>query len=82
IREFERVYQQAGDASLAIMVTGAKTGFEDLQRGRIMIPYHIKLLVVRVVLGEEIRMRQTAGFVELTIGTLEDLPRALRGGLI
>ena len=80
-REFDRVRQRASDASLVVVVTGALTRFEDLLRGRAMIPSTIHLLVVRVVQGEEIALRDTGTFIELTVGALDDLPRALRGGL-
>jgi len=79
--EFERVTAQAGDASMVVLVTGALTDFTDLQRGRSILPYTVRFLVVRVVLGEKITLRQSGGFIELTVGSLDDLPRALRGGL-
>jgi len=80
-QEFERVSRVAPGASLAVVVTGAGTDFADLQRGRATVPYNVRLLVIRVVLGAAITLRTTGGFAELTIGGLADLPRALRGGL-
>jgi len=80
--EFHRIAQFAPDASMVVLVTGATTDFQDLQRGRAIIAYNIRLLVIRVSQGSRITMRQAGGFVELTVGTLADLPRALRGGLL
>lgn len=80
-REFERVRRRAGDASLVVLLTGSGTKFDELQRGRAIVPYNIRLLVVRVVRGEKISLRQAGGFAELTIGALADLAPALRGGV-
>jgi uncharacterized protein (DUF58 family) len=79
--EFDRVRTEAPDASMVVLVTGAFTGFEELLRGRAMVDYTVRLVVIRVVVGEPIALRQAGGLLELTIGSLADLPKALRGGL-
>ena len=79
--DFERVRAQAGDASMAVILTGSGTPFDELMVGRSIIPYTVSMLVVRVSIGEKISLRQTGTFTELTVGSLADLPGALRGGL-
>ncbi|MCL2784047.1 MAG: DUF58 domain-containing protein [Propionibacteriaceae bacterium] len=78
--EFERVVREAGDASFVVLVTGSKVGFEALQRGCSTLPYTARMLVICTSLGEKISMRSTSGFIALTVGSLEDLPRAISGG--
>ena len=79
--EFERVRAQAPDASTIAVVTGALTGFDDLQRGRTVVPDTVNMLVIRVAMGADIGLRQTSTFTELTVGCLADLPRAVMGGM-
>ena len=78
--EFERVRTRAPDASIIILVTGSQADHSDLRRGRGVISEAIPLLVVRVVAGQAITLRQSGGLTELTIGALDQLPRAMRGG--
>ena len=80
--EFERVRARAADASMAIIVTGSGAGLDDLIRGRVVIPYAIQMVVIRVTLGRKIALKDTGTFIELTVGRLDDLPKALRGGLV
>ncbi|MDR0284961.1 MAG: hypothetical protein LBI33_08745, partial [Propionibacteriaceae bacterium] len=80
-REFQRVVDRAPDASLVVLVTGARTEFADLQRGRATLPSNVNLLVIRVATGAPVALRTAGTVVELTVGTLVDLPRALRGGV-
>ena len=76
---FERVRRGAPDASIVVLVTGSGASHDDLRRGRGVIPEVVPLLVVRVVAGQPIRLRQSGGLTELTVGALDQLPRALRG---
>ncbi|MDR1387582.1 MAG: DUF58 domain-containing protein [Propionibacteriaceae bacterium] len=78
---FARVPDLAPDASLVVAVTGPLVGFEQLERGRVSLAPEVRLIVIRVELGADIALRETSSFVELTVGQLDDLPRALRGGL-
>jgi len=80
--EFERVRAQAGEASMAMIVTGSGTELDELMRGRAVIPYAIQMIVIRVGWGRPIRLRDTGTFIELSLGSLDDLPKALRGGLV
>jgi len=80
--EFERVRDRAGDASMAVIVTGSPTPLDELLRGRTVLPYAIPMVVIRVAMGRKIALRDTGTFIELTVGRLDDLPKALRGGLI
>ena len=66
------------DASLAVVVTGRHTSFERLQRCRALLPGRVGMLVVRVSAGARIARRQIGGVVEVTVGSLADLPRVLR----
>ncbi|MDR1212767.1 MAG: DUF58 domain-containing protein [Propionibacteriaceae bacterium] len=78
---FARVPELAPDASMVVAVTGPLVGFEQLERSRVSLAPEVRLIVIRVELGADIALRETSGFVELTVGQLDDLPRALRGGL-
>ena len=80
--EFERVRARAADASMALIVTGSGAGLDDLIRGRVVIPYAIPMIVIRATLGRKIALKDTGTFIELTVGRLDDLPKALRGGLV
>ena len=80
--EFERVRSRAADASMAIIVTGSGTALDDLIRGRIVVPYAIQMIVIRASMGHQIALKDTGTFIELTVGQLKDLPKALRGGLV
>ena len=78
---FHQVRSTVPDASMVVLITGDSTSFEELLRGRVIIPYTVRFLVIRVSLGHEITLRHTSGLDELTVGSLQDLPKALRGGL-
>ncbi len=78
--EFERFREVVPDASTAVVVTGSGVGLAELERGRTIVSPAVPLLAVRVALGSPICLRQAGGLVELTVGALEDLPRALAGG--
>jgi hypothetical protein len=78
---FTRVADLAPDASMVVAVTGPLVEFAELERGRATLPQEIRLVVLRVELGADIQLRETRGLVELTLGRLSDLPRALRGGI-
>ena len=80
--EFERVRARAADASMAVIVTGSPTPLDELLRGRAVLPYPIPMVVIRVAPGRKIALKDTGTFIELTVGRLEDLPKALRGGLV
>ncbi len=80
--EFERVRQVAPDASIVIVVTGSGTDLAELRRGRATVDAAIGCLALRVRTGSPIRLRSAGGLVELTVGDLDDLPRAMRGGLL
>ncbi|MCL2316080.1 MAG: DUF58 domain-containing protein, partial [Actinomycetia bacterium] len=71
-----------GDLSLAVLVTGQGVPFDQLRWARTMLPPQVRLVVVRVVTGAPILLRETGNFVEVRVGALDDLPRALRGGVI
>jgi uncharacterized protein (DUF58 family) len=72
----------AGDASIAVLVTGESVPFEQLLRSRVELPVQVRMVVVRVAKGAAIRRREAGGFTEVTVGSLSDLPRALRGGVL
>ena len=77
-----RLSDVAHDASMAVLVTGQNVAFEQLMRSRALLPIQVRMVVVRVSKGAAIRLRETSGFIEVTVGSLEDLPRALRGGVL
>ena len=79
--EFERVRARAADASMAMIVTGSAAPVDELIRGRAVIPYAIQMIVIRAARGRDVGLRDTGTFIELTVGRLDDLPKALRGGL-
>jgi len=74
--------ETTGDASLIVLVTGADANFSELQLSRSLVPMQVRMLIVRVGLGQSITLRETSGFTEIGLGDLNDLPRALRGGVI
>jgi len=80
--EFERVRARAADASMAVIVTGSPTPLDELLRGRAVLPYAIPMVVIRVALRRKIALKDMGTFIELTVGRLDDLPKALRGGLV
>ena len=80
--EFDRVRSRAADASMAMIVTGSATPLDELLRGRIVVPDAIQMVVIRAALGRKIALKDTGTFIELTVGSRDDLPKALRGGLI
>jgi len=70
------------DASLLVLVTGPQVSFTELQMARTLVPMQVRMLVVRVGPGEGIGLRETNGFTEVRLNSLDDLPRALRGGVL
>jgi len=77
----QRLDDIAIDASLMVLVTGPLTEFRELQLVRTLVPMQVRMVFVRVELDTTITLRETNGFAEVRIGRLEDLPRALRGGV-
>ena len=71
-----------GDASLLVVVTGEDAPFHDLQMVRSLISMQVRMVVIRVGQAPGIVLRETSGFTEVSLSTLADLPRALRGGVL
>jgi len=72
--------ETTGDASLLVLVTGEHANFAELALSRSLVPMQVRMLVVRANLDQPIRLRESSGFTEISLGNLADLPRALRGG--
>jgi len=76
-----RIDDIVGEASLLIVVTGQDAPFGELQRARSLVSMQVRMVVIRVSLGTSISLRETSGFTEVRVGTLDDLAKALRGGV-
>jgi len=70
------------DASLLVLVTGEDAPFHNLQLVRSLVSMQVRMVVIRVGHEKGIGLRETSGFTEVSLSKLEDLPRALRGGVL
>ena len=75
----KRLAGTTADASLCVLVTGRACPFGRLELVRLMVPMVVGMVVIRACVGNGIALRATSGFTELSVGALDDLPRALRG---
>lgn len=72
----------APDASVALLITGPRADFAELQRARAMLAPEVHTIGLRVEHGGTVSLRQAAGLPVLVIGDLADLPRVLVGGSV
>jgi uncharacterized protein (DUF58 family) len=65
-------------ATLAILVTGTVSSVHDLQRVAQFLPREAKAIAVRCHAGADLELTQVGRLGVVTVGSLDDLPRALR----
>ncbi|MFT3861067.1 DUF58 domain-containing protein [Micropruina sp.] len=74
-----RLNQLAPDASVAILVSGSRSGFAAFARARAHLAPEVHTFAITVVRGGTMALRQASGMTVLTVSTLNDLPRVLLG---
>lgn len=65
-------------ASIAICVTGSVASMTELRRGCGRFDVDTRVIGVRVAEGAELRVRQAGNVTVMQVGSLDDLPRAMR----
>ena len=74
-----RLNQLAPDASVAILVSGSKAGFQTFARARAHLAPEVHTFAITAERGGAMALRQASGMTVLTVATLNDLPRVLPG---
>ncbi|MDR2929537.1 MAG: DUF58 domain-containing protein [Propionibacteriaceae bacterium] len=80
-QSLQRVRTEIVDASLVFVVTGDQTTSAQLRQWRGLVHPWVPLVVLCVGLGSPISLTAADGLTQLTIGSLRDLPQALKGSL-
>jgi hypothetical protein len=75
--QFSQLRSFAPDVSLVVAVSGSGLQLEEVLRGRSYLAPEMRLVVLRAQTGSDIALRHADTFVELTVGRLTDLARAL-----
>ncbi|MFC0676125.1 DUF58 domain-containing protein [Brachybacterium hainanense] len=68
----------APNASAVMLVVGSETSPGDLNRAATRLPAGVLAIAIRCVDGAEVRRSAIGGLELVTLGSLDDLPRALR----
>lgn len=76
-----RLNTLAPDVSAVVLVTGPYTDFDVFLRARAHLAPEVRLVALRVRLGEELALRDTSGITVMALGSLAELPLLLRGGV-
>ena len=74
-----RLAQLAPDASVAILVSGARADFRTFARARAHLAPEVHTFAITAERGGTMALREASGMTMLTLGTLNDLPRMLPG---
>lgn len=74
-----RLAQLAPDASVAILVSGARADFKSFARARAHLAPEVHTFAITVERGGTMALRAASGMTMLTLGALSDLPRVLPG---
>jgi hypothetical protein len=70
--------QSVSDASVVAILVGSRVSPADLRAASARLPQDVRVIAVRCVPGETLARRSIAELVVLTIGTLDELPSAMR----
>jgi len=70
--------QSVSDASVVAILVGSRVSPADLRAASARLPQDVRVIAVRCVPGETLARRTIAELVVLTIGTLDELPSAMR----
>jgi len=70
--------QSVADASVVAVLVGSRVPPADLRAASARLPQDVRVIAVRCVPGESAARRNIAELVVLTIGSLEELPSAMR----
>lgn len=73
--------QRDPSASIAILVTGSSASLTDVRLSSARFDVDTRFIGIRVADGEELRNRKVGNVTINQIGSLEDLPRAMRGSM-
>lgn len=76
-----RLTHAAPSVSSVLVVAGPLTPFAALRRSKSLFGPDVNVVAVRVEHGARVGLQRTAGLSVITIGSLSDLPVALRGGV-
>ncbi len=76
-----RLTHAAPSVSSVLVVAGALTPFASLRRSKSLFGPDVNVVAVRIEHGAKVGLQRTAGLSVITIGSLSDLPVALRGGV-
>lgn len=70
-----RTHALAPGMSIVLVVTGEETSFAEVRRASAQLPGSVRVVVLRVRLGEKSRTGTVQGVTLLSMGALGDLPR-------
>ncbi|MFC8731941.1 DUF58 domain-containing protein [Luteimicrobium sp. NPDC057192] len=70
--------QSVADASVVAVLVGSRVSPADLRAASARLPQDVRVIALRCVPGESAARRNIAELVVLTIGSLEELPSAMR----
>lgn len=81
-RAAARLSRLSPGVSVALLLTGSRAGFGEVQKARSYLPPEVHTVAIQAAVGSAMSLREASGLSVRIIGALGDLPRVLAGGQV
>jgi uncharacterized protein (DUF58 family) len=82
LEQVAQAVRMVTDSSLAVLITGNQTSFQDLRRAASRLEPETRKVVIRLDPASQVNVAAAGGMTVLTVPGLSDLPRAMRGAAL